>query len=351
MQIQRDVCRFCGFGAFVPTMAHSRRSLGRRAFYEHREARDHSPLSADRVRHGVPKRDVSLRAANPLWQDLDVKGEQRSNQSMAGSGRKKEAIHETSDSLHDFWNTDWQRKRVIRERDTAWFIQSLWRAGKTLRNDPDFLKFLVRCGWTNQSHGRGLKSTIDWRNRHLAEYLSVPDSDDEGLESDLVARLPSLKKAATKLIRMQTGITHCYGAVRAVTLDFIEKERGAVASAFREVASGHRSPKTKLARVIVLVNREFENRAGKKINVLNGITPTLACLDPARRFPIMNAKTRPLLKELGRQPDYEGALELCRQIGTHNIKDSFELDVYAATQFPGRKRKGRRAPRNRRARF
>jgi hypothetical protein len=242
--------------------------------------------------------------------------------------------------LKDFWNKGWQRTRVIRERNTAWFIQKLWHAGKAIRHDPDFLIFLVRCGWTNESHGRGRRSTIRWRNGHLAEYLNV-DLETDALETVVAAKLPSLKTDATRMIRIETGITHCYGAVRAVTLDFVERQPDTIASAFLEVASRRLGPQEKLRRILNLVNREFTNRAGRKINILNGLTPTLACLDPARRFPIMNAKTKPLLKELGVQPDYEGAVALYRQIGAHKIKDSFELDVYAATQFRGRRRKRR----------
>jgi len=146
---------------------------------------------------------------------------------------------------------------------------------------------------------------------------------------------------------MRTGIAHCYGAVRAVTLEFAERNPDIIAAAFREVAS-RRKPKTKLGRVMKLIDRPLADRAGRKISLLNGITPTLACLDPAERFPIVNGKTRRLLKELGQKPDHDGAMALHRMIGELNIKNSFELDVYAATQFPRNRRKGRTKRRRRR---
>jgi hypothetical protein len=55
----------------------------------------------------------------------------------------------------------------------------------------------------------------------------------------------------------------------------------------------------------------------------------------------MNFKTKGLLKQLNEEVGYEGALALYKQIGQHNIGNSLELDVYAATQFRRRRRKRR----------
>ena len=252
--------------------------------------------------------------------------------------------------LPDFSNTGRQRKWVSRELDTARFIQRLWQTATSDRSNPRFLAFLIRCGWNNESHGRGSRSlTIKWRNHHLAHWLDMSDSSADALAADLSRRFRSLRKDASELIRTQTGITNCYGAVRAVTLDFLERNPGAVKSAFREVSS-RRKPEQKLRKVMKLIDRRIVNRAGRKINLLNGITPTLACLDPAKRFPIVNAKTDKLLKQLHLQADCDGAVELSRLIGKHNIKNSFELDVYAATQFArwqrGRRAQGRSRPKD-----
>ena len=236
-------------------------------------------------------------------------------------------------SMPVFRKTPYTTKLLERKRDTAQFIRSIWEGGSSYRRDPLFLSFLVRCGWNNDRHGARRAATLEWRNRHFADFLHLAGAGTSDLAEGLGERLPSVKKKAWKLLKMQTGITRCYGAVRKATLDFVESEPKKVALAFEKAASSL-PPEQKILQVLKLIDPKIKT-------LLNGITPTLACLDPARRFPIMNGKTKPLLKKLNQQADYDGAIELYRLIGRHNlnIKDSFELDVYAASAFPLRRRK------------
>ena len=79
-------------------------------------------------------------------------------------------------------------------------------------------------------------------------------------------------------------------------------------------------------------------------SLLNGLSPLLACLDPQRRFPIVNARTAKLLAALGKRPDVEGGVALSRLIGKYGLRHAFDLDIYAQTrskQFP----KSRAVPR------
>jgi hypothetical protein len=46
----------------------------------------------------------------------------------------------------------------------------------------------------------------------------------------------------------------------------------------------------------------------------------------------MNEKTKRILRAIGERPDAEGALALYRLIGMNGVRNSFELDVYAATE-------------------
>jgi hypothetical protein len=260
---------------------------------------------------------------------------------MRGYEKNEDNALHSRPLLRDFWNNSSQQKRVARERDTARFIRKFWTAGQSMKNDAQFLTFLVRCGWTNESHGRGRRSTVTWRNHHLAKYLRLTKPTAAKLADEVGRRFPSLKEDASNLLSMETGITHCYGAVRKITVDFVLKRPGTIASAFRVVPSG-RQPEKKIAAVMKLVDLTIKNRAGHKINLLNGITPVLACLDPDERFPIINGKTRPFLRKLGQQLNRAGALELYRQIGKHKIRNSFALDVYAATQFAVKRRRRRK---------
>jgi hypothetical protein len=129
-----------------------------------------------------------------------------------------------------------------------------------------------------------------------------------------------------------TGIANCYGAVRQMTLTFVEENAPSVAAVFHEVASSRGSIKEKIQSVMKLVDQGPKTANSKK-PLLNGLTPTLACLDPTQRFPIMNGGTAPLQKRLRESPGETGALRLVDLIETLGIENSFDLDVYSVTQF------------------
>jgi hypothetical protein len=77
-------------------------------------------------------------------------------------------------------------------------------------------------------------------------------------------------------------------------------------------------------------------KAGKRqVSPLNGLTPTVACLDPQRCFPIMNDQTQKLLRAMGKRHDSGGAEALHGLISKYGIKNSFDLDAYAyGEDFP-----------------
>ena len=72
--------------------------------------------------------------------------------------------------------------------------------------------------------------------------------------------------------------------------------------------------------------------AGGWISCFSGLTPLLACLDPQRRFPVINKRTATLLRVLGVEQDAAGAAVLVDLVGKYNIRDSLDLDVYTYTQ-------------------
>jgi hypothetical protein len=93
----------------------------------------------------------------------------------------------------------------------------------------------------------------------------------------------------------------------------------------------------KVRRVATLIESlgEFD-AAGKPVSPFKGLTPSLSCLDPQCRFPIMNQRTSSLLRGIQKKADMEGAVALAKLIGPdYDIKDARELDVYANTgKFP-----------------
>ena len=249
-----------------------------------------------------------------------------------------------SPPLSHYRNNGKQRKHVLRAEDTADLILKLWRAGRTRRKDREFLATLVRCGWNNESKRKGGKSTIRWRNSHIVDgfgFHAVRDDDDL---ANRLARFKSFKKDAKKFVRIQAGVTHCYGAVRSETLSLLENQPGLFTKAFSEVAK-RGSPEKKIARVMKLIDKKLTTQQGRQIYLQNGLTPALACLDPDRCFPILNGKTNAVLKKMWRmEPDHLGAQKLYSLIGDQlGIKNSFELDAYLTLQV----RKKRRSPKRR----
>jgi len=229
--------------------------------------------------------------------------------------------------------TERQKKWLAGKKRTAQLIQSLWRAASnTQRKQPAFLSLLTQCGWTNVGNkGKGRESTRRWRNRNIAEDLHVPYQSDAELATALHKKLPHLTQGeAARLIASETGITHYYKAFRRATVRFIKVNSSLVHTAFRRVSTDTSQIERKISGVGRLVERLGDVRAAnRKIAAFNGLTPVLACLDPNRRFPIMNDRTRSLLRVIRAQPDANGVVALYKLIGLYNVKNSFELDAYA----------------------
>jgi hypothetical protein len=241
--------------------------------------------------------------------------------------------------LPKYQPNDIQKRWVASERRTADLIQSLWKAaGQKHRSDPAFLCLLVQCGWTNAGRKKGGDSTRRWRNHKIADYLQVPYRPDRRLAQDLRARFRSLGYSkCLSMLGKRTGITHYRNAYRPATLQFIKRHSGDIALAFKQVSTRSPDVYEKVRRVASLIESLGEISAGgRHVSPFNGLTPVLSCLDPQRRFPIMNQRTRLLLRGIEKKPDKEGAVALSKLIGpNYNIRDARELDVYANTEkFP-----------------
>ena len=229
-----------------------------------------------------------------------------------------------------------QQRWVASERRTANLIQSLWAAaGRERRREPAFLCLLVQCSWGN--HGRP-ESTRQWRNQKIAEYLKAEYPSDEQLADALSCRLKSLAVSKSlSLLKSQTGITDYYPPFRPATLKFVRQHSGFVALAFKRVNAVSPIVTDKIRQVATLIENLGDIVAsGRHISPFNGLTPVLSALDPQCRFPVMNIRTRGLLRFIEMNPDMAGIVALSKLIGPdYNIRDARELDVYANTgKFP-----------------
>ena len=243
--------------------------------------------------------------------------------------------------------------RTRREKDwvnwqlhTARYIRTLWAAAsRKQRSDPEFLLVLVRSTWLNNPEGSDAARMI-WRNAHFARWAGLPGgAADEELASRLAQRLKLKPARARWLVSNDSGITRYYPTFRPAFDRQVRKHGAAVAAIFRTVSRTAPDSTKKVDEVarMALALPDIKVPAGGYSAMLNGLSPALACLDPQRRFPIVNARTARLLSALGRRPDAEGAVALSRLIGRHGLRHTFDLDVYAQTrakQFP----RGRAAP-------
>ncbi len=106
-----------------------------------------------------------------------------------------------------------------------------------------------------------------------------------------------------------------------------------MSKAFEILADESAPTAAKIRKVFELLRKIGPIRVrDKTVSPLNCLVPSLACLDPHRRFPIMNDRTERLLRTIGERHDPQGALALCDLIGKQRIGDSFELDVYSFTE-------------------
>lgn len=241
--------------------------------------------------------------------------------------------------LPKFQRNKKQQQWIASERRTAKLVRSLWKAaGQKDRNDPRLLCLLVQCGWTNAGHKNEGESIRLWRNRKIADYLRVRYTSDEQLAQGLHARFRSISfSKCLSMLGERTGIALYRNTYRSATLRFLKQHSPVVALAFKRASTDPANVHEKIRGVATLIESLGEiSTGGRHVSPFNGLTPLLSCLDPQRKFPIMNQRTRRLLRSIGMKADIEGVVALSKLIGpTYDIKDSRELDVYANTEkFP-----------------
>lgn len=237
--------------------------------------------------------------------------------------------------LPDFHRTSREDKWVKWQLHTARYIRTLWAAASPKqRRDPEFLLVLARCAWVNNPDGSD-EARIRWRNAHLARWVGLTETaNDAELVARLAGRLKLAPARAKWLVSNDSGITRYYPTFRPAFDRQVRKHAAAVAAAFGAVAASSPDTAAKVGKVarMVLALPEIRVPAGGRSALINGLSPVLACVDPQRRFPIMNARTARLLGALGKRPNEEGAVALSRLIGRHGLRHAFDLDVYAQTR-------------------
>lgn len=232
-----------------------------------------------------------------------------------------------------FKKTKNQKDWVEIDLKTSEFIRTLWEASsKIQKRNPNFLVFLMHCGWWYKK--------IQTKYKILADYLGCTDINTDTLAEALNKKWPKINLLKAKsLLKIQPGITDYYRPHRPKALKFVKKHPRLIYTIFDKISSRKKESGIKIREVAKIIDNQpkIKAPAGGKTSLYNAITPTIACLDPQRRFPIMNKKTELLLRSIDKKQDEEGAVALSKLIGKNNIKNSFELDVYSQTEKLPRK--------------
>ncbi len=168
--------------------------------------------------------------------------------------------------------------------------------------------------------------------------MKVSYRSDEQLARDLQSTFKSIPASkCLALLSERTGITLYYTAYRPATLALVKKRSTDIALAFKKVATHTADVSRKVHSVASSIESLGALRISNKvISPFKGLTPVLSCLDPQRRFPIMNKRTHDLLQCIGEKANKNGIVALSKLIGpTYDIADARELDVYASSvKFP-----------------
>lgn len=234
-----------------------------------------------------------------------------------------------------FHPTKLEREWIKKERHTADLITLLWQnTSKKDHADPDFLRVLIRCSWVNGGPDTDEPSRV-LRNKHIAPWLGLESTtSDNEIAETLHRRLGLSVSKSEWLVRTPSGITNYYKPLRKEFQKQVAKHAATISKAFTMASVKGLQTEDKIRTVtkLVLGLPKFATPRKGKASMMNGLAPVLVCLDPERRYPLMNAPTRRLLSALGRQADIEGALSLSRLIGHYGIKNSLYLDVYATNR-------------------
>ena len=220
---------------------------------------------------------------------------------------------------------------IENEKRAATAVRLLWDFSSSAdRRHPEFLCLLASFSWVNGTHGPD-DASRRWRNKRLAAWLSFNRNVSEAaLKNELVKQLGLSPSQAHWLVSSIFGFSHYYTAFRTAFERHVSRHRDKIADVFRLVSQSSERPSQKVyvaVRHLLAVPR-FRVPRGRS-SVINALSPTLACLDPEQRFPIMNQQTENLLGNLGRKPDADGARALSELIGKHGISTAFHLDVYS----------------------
>jgi hypothetical protein len=207
--------------------------------------------------------------------------------------------------------------------NTATLVQEVFQTFETSKLSAGHIWNLCRLTWLTdvEDHWRRIKVPA------LASLFQKSEPDCEVLRDAIAAmHLPSQVARASG---QTTGIVNFYTAYRNSSLDWCNENVKTLRQLLGDSAHLDRDDidRIELASRISALPRIPSPSGAKSINAAFMLTPVVACLDPARRFPIINGGVVELVKLLSAGPKLEdrvvSLIQLAQQLGA----DSFRLDA------------------------
>lgn len=221
-------------------------------------------------------------------------------------------------------------------RNTAALLQAVLsaRAGTPLSGDD--IWHLIRLTWLTAANDHWRKLKIEALRQLFPQAKKVPQISRASSLQDAVKQL-ALPKNVQQAAAKPTGIVNFYGPYRKSSRDWCSKKKVVVElrKLIKEAAhlQANDQQRLALAGTIDGLPRIPSPSSRSKARPGNALTPLVACLDPHRRFPIVNGRkaVQALLGKLGlRGRNLEEQVRgITGLIGRFGIADAFVLDALA----------------------
>jgi hypothetical protein len=223
-----------------------------------------------------------------------------------------------------------KRPWYLKEKNTSELVRSVVMSRLDRSLSPDQIWSLITLTWITRSPKK--VSTDHWRKLKIPALASLFNESAPDLADGLSAAIDSmtLPQAVAQSAKRETGMVNARGTWRKSSRKWCGENRAGLIKIIRTAAD---LPANDQARFDLAERIEElppvkspNNKAKLPAGVL--LTPLIACLDPRRRFPIVNGRKAviSLLRKL-QLAHHDLRQQVEGLIGIIGQKDAFMLDV------------------------
>lgn len=237
----------------------------------------------------------------------------------------------------------WKKEWLKVERNTALLIRdvygSCFEKNSCLPEETLSKNLWALCRLTWITKYRGNVCDTHWKNTKIPalEILFAKPSGKKNKSGSLMKAIadlsPHLPETVTALAKKDTGFSNLYNAFRNSSESWIKKHVNVLSDMFKKAYyfknDEERGVVAKMIRTLPDIKKPGSKKSAMDPSCL--LTPVLACLDPHRRFPIINkgdlvGKTLKKLKASNDSLENQ-IISLMGFINQKGIDDAFSLDV------------------------